>query len=1079
MLHLYQSNRIEILGELLAAVLAEPLDAVLAPENIVVQNEGMGRWISLFVAKRLGICANMEFQLPAAFIWRVARNVLGDLPERSVFAPEILAWRLMGELGGIAERSVDGALAGYLDGAGDLARFELARKVADTFDHYLVYRPDWIAAWDDGRLLGLGPDEPWQCALWRKAARGDRHRVHLLERLLTDLKRLPARPSGLPSRVILFGISSMPPAYLAVLRELAQKIDICLFVLNPCAQPWGHIVDSREIARRAGDGAAEDLHLETGNALLASWGKQGRDFMDLVLEACDSELHSVFDDPGADSLLHALQSDILNLVDRGSEDARPMASPDPSVEVHVCHSPMREVEVLFDQLLSRFAARPDLEPSEVVVLVPDIETYAPYIDAVFQAQGGGARIPYGLADRRPSADDPLLSAFLGILDIPGSRFEAGRVLDILAAPAVLRRFELSEDDALLIHDWVRAAGIRWGRDSAHREALGLPGTGEHTWRSGIDRLLLGFALPQACAQGASPLYHGVLPFDAIEGDRARVLGQFVAFFETVLDAETWLTGAHPPGQWTVRLSHLLDRLFVPDEAEEETLARIRASLDDLMTDSALAGFGAPVSLAVIQAWLAGRLGQASGASGFLRGGVTFCSLVPMRVPPFRVVCVLGLNDDAFPRQTRPPGFDLMARDFRRGDRSRRHDDRHLFLETILSAREALYLSYVGASIRDNEPLPPSVLVSELLDAVRRGFRLEERGDAGARTVTHHPLQAFSPRYFLGEAGLFSYSASLGAASALVGHGTAKSEPLFPVPLPNPEPEWGSVELASLHEFFRNPVRFLLQRRLGLQLAEADGGFEAREPFGLDAFARMHARKTLLEELRQRGTMDGALALLRAEGVLPHGQWGAAFLDREREPVQALSVRLHGCLPERALDPLEVAFVAPHGVRLTGWLDRVGPGGIVDHRVADISPADRWGLWLRHLLLCHLKPEGVALSSRWVGLDGEFALAPVADPAPLIATILETYWRGLTRPVPFFVRASHAYATASRAGGPALKAAHAAWDVPEFRNGGTFGESEEAHYQFVYRGHDPLDDEFTALAARLFAPMLDHVIGDVA
>ncbi|MDA8092802.1 MAG: exodeoxyribonuclease V subunit gamma [Betaproteobacteria bacterium] len=1077
MLHLYQSNRIEILGELLTAVITEPLESVLAPEGIVVQNEGMGRWITLFVAKRLGICANVEFQLPAAFIWRIARNVLGDLPERSVFAPEILAWRLMDELGQIAESPVAGPLSSYLEGAGDLAPFELARQVADTFDHYLVYRPDWIAAWDDGRLLGLGPDEPWQCALWRKAARDDRHRVHLLERLLTALKRLPVRPAGLPSRVILFGISSMPPAYLAVLRELAQKIDICLFVLNPCAQPWGHIVDSREIARRAGGDAPEALHLETGNALLASWGKQGRDFMDLVLEACDSELHGVFDDPGTGSLLHALQSDILNLVDREGEDALPTAAPDPSVEVHVAHSPMREVEVLFDQLLSRFAAQPDLEPAEVVVLVPDIETYAPYIDAVFQTHGGRARIPYGLADRRPSADDPLLTAFLGLLDIPGSRFEAGRVLDLLAAPAVLRRFELSEDDTSLIHDWVRAVGIRWGRDSAHREALGLPGTAEHTWRAGIDRLLLGFALPQACAQDASPLYRGVLPFDAIEGDRSRVLGQFVAFFEALLDAEAALAGAHLPGQWTVRLSRLLDRLFLADEAEEETLARIRASLDALLSETALAGFGAPLTLAVIKEWLAGRLEQGSGASGFLRGGVTFCSLVPMRAPPFRVVCVLGLSDDAFPRQTRPPGFDLMARDFRPGDRSRRHDDRYLFLETILSAREALYLSYVGASIRDNEPLPPSVLVSELLDAVRRGFRLDEGGDMDARIVTRHPLQAFSPRYFLGEAGLFSYSASLCAASALVGHGTLRSEPLFPVPLPDPEAEWRSVELASLYEYFRNPVRFLLQRRLGLKLAEADGAFETREPFGLDAFARMRARKTLLEEFRHRGTMDGALALLRAEGMLPHGQWGAAFLDREREPVQALSARLQAGLPERTLDPIEAAF-SHDGVRLTGWLAGVSPGGIVDYRVADISPADRWGLWLRHLLLCHLKPEGVVLSSRWIGLDGEFALAPVKDPAPLIAALLEVYWRGLTCPVPFFVRASHAYAMALQSGEPALKAAHAAWDAPEFRNGGFVGESEEVHYQFVYRGHDPLDEEFAALASRLFVPMLEHAKEDV-
>jgi exodeoxyribonuclease V gamma subunit len=1047
MLTVHYSNRLETLAETLAALIREPLASPFASEVVVVQSRGVARWLSLQLAEHIGVCANFHFPFPGAYAWELFRAVLGQVPETSPFDPAVLTWRILQVLPEMEVRPAFAPVRAYV-GGNDLRRYELAARLAVLYDQYLVYRPGWIAEWERGRA------EHWQAALWQRLAKdaGTPHRARLHDQLLATLAGALPKGAGIPERVSLFGAPALPPSLLALFQGLARHTDVHLFLQNPCAEYWGDIAAARDIARRAAAGKAEARLLEAGNGLLASLGKQGRDFFDLVTETEGVETDERYVDAGEESLLATLQSDILHLRERAAPAS--ISTDDRSLQVHACHSAMREVEVLHDQLLALFAQDPRLQPSDVVVMTPDIETYAPYIDAVFGT--AEPRIPFNLSDRSAEHESTLAAAFLALLDLAGSRYEANRVLAILDERAVQRRFGLGESDLDTIQRWMREAGIRWGIDAEHRARFGLPATHEHTWRFGLDRLLLGYAQPA----GDERLFEGVLPYDEVEGSLAGVLGRFQSYAEATFALDVQLAGPKTPAHWADLLHGILGRFFdAPDESEHE-LTALRETIATLQREADAARCSAPVPLAVAKSALRERL-EVPGRA-FLSGGITFCAMVPMRSLPFEVVCVIGMNDGAFPRLQRPFSFDLMAGDFRKGDRSRRDDDRYLFLESLLAARRCFYVSYRGRDVRDDTVVPPSVLVSELLDHIAEGYHAADGGDVRQQLVTVHPLQPFSRRYFDGGERLFSYSDAMRrAAAALAGRSRTEPQPFFGGALPRPEHETGMVELDALIAFFRHPAKYLLRERLGIRLETAEEELQDREPFEVSGLEAYDLKKRLLD-WRLRGEPVDALALARAGGVLPQGGIGEVVFQRESVAIERYADRLKPLLPAETLDPIPIDLPLAHA-RLTGMLTGVSPAGLLAYRVGNVTVNDRLAAWIRHLVLNALAPAGVARVTRCVGLDGMLSFKPVDDARAGLDALLGLYFRGLLRPLHFFPRTACEYAKTWELTGTVRDT----WYDKEFAPN---PESRDAYYRLAFRGADPLDDEFEATARVVFHPL---------
>ena len=1087
-LKIYTSNRMERLVDDLEGVVRAPHPPPCTPftkEIIVVQSKGMQRWLSMELARRVGVWANCDFPFPNKIVEDLFAALLPDCPAESpAFRPEVLTWRVMGLLQDAIGRPGFEEISSYLsDDRDGLKRMQLAARIADTFDRYTVYRPELLLAWENGTEGG------WQALLWRELTAGvpQRHRARLLAELREGGS---AAPRGDRTRISLIGIPTLPPFHLEVLFRVAQHIEVNLFLLNPCRQYWGKIVSERELARLEQRGLGQGEWYETGNPLLASWGKLGREFFESVIEDCgDPEHRESFRELPADTLLHAVQGDILELKDTG-EASRTVAADDLSLQIHSCHSPMREVEVLYDTLLSLFDGGSGLAPRDVLVMTPDIERFAPYISAVFGTpESEGVRIPYSIADRSLMNEGESAQALLAVLRLCGGRYGVSSVLDILESPPVARRFAMTGEDLETVRDWLRAANIRWGIDAAQRGEQGLPPFRENSWEAGLDRLLLGYAMNG----DGHRFFNGILPFDDLEGGVALVLGRFLSFCEKLFQRSRALAQPRGLAGWVEALREILTDFLLPDEEGERELLALSELSGKLGECAAGGDFAGEVGIEVVRYWLEERLGQSERGFGFLTGGVTFCAMLPMRSIPFQVVALIGMDDGAFPRRNPPQGFDLMARAPRRGDRSPRDEDRYLFLEALLSARRRLHISYVGQSIKDNSELPPSVLVSELMDYLAKGFVGADGRPCG--TPLRHPLQPFSTRYFgnhgkdgspgndgtaetagIGGTGakaltgrLFSYSEQnfQGALARL-----APQRALAPF-LAAPLPAWDEegLTLKTLVDFLCNPARELLRRRLGIRVEQGVEPLEECEPFNLDSLVKYQLEQEIVAALLDGEEPAIPFAVACGRGDLPPGVCGEALFGRLSGPAVDFAAKVAEASSGVSLAPLDIDLKLPGG-RITGRIGSLRSDRLVLYRYTKLKAKDQLRLWVEHLALNAAGVPEYPRHATFFAADTTVNLPPIEGSRELLSELLALYRKGMSFPVRFFPETSLEYAKKARdpkKADKALASARGKWHGSDFFP----GEADDRHYRRCFGDEEPLDADFMATALAVWGPFLGH------
>ena len=1077
------SNRLEILAESLAEVLKKPLSSPFHRETIVVQSRGMDRWLSMQLANHHGICANYNFLFPNRFAHEAFRCAIPDLPDKSPFDPQVMTWRIMSHLPALTRMPQFISLSNYLeDAADDLRLIQLSEQISDTFDQYLLFRPEMIFQWEHGH------EDDWQALLWREIVKGHEgeHRAALAKRFFKAVKSSPTGLEGLPERICLFGISALPRFFLQVLGGISAIIPVNLFLMNPCMEYWGDILSDWEI-KRTGDPRTvkrcdlDKLHLEKGNNLLASMGKLGRDFFDMINDlACEEIL--AFEEPGDENLLSSIQSDILNLRNRGKDSGgkKVVSKWDSSIKIHSCHSPLREVEVLYDQLLDMFEKDSALKPKDILIMTPDIEIYAPYIHAVFDSPEKNAmRIPYSVADRNIRNESDVVEPFLGILDLAGSRFSASQVFSILESKPVHRKFDLHETELECIRGWVSGTRIRWGIDETYRGSMDLPTFRQNTWRAGLDRLLLGYAIPGR----NETLFEGILPFDDVEGNEAQVLGKLMAFIEKLFDQVPSLTEPKTLGQWAESMTLLLDDFFSPEEGMEREIQSMRDIFNDWreMGGGVTPAFSGKVSLKAIRWHLGRSLEKKAFGFGYITGGATFCAMLPMRSIPFKIIYLMGMNSDAYPRDSKSLSFDRIAEHPKAGDRSRRHDDRYLFLEALLSAREKLHISYVGQSMKDNSTIPPSVLVSELMDYLEQGFDIPGN-PIQEHIIIKHRLQAFSPEYFRGQGRLFSYSeTNCRSAKCLLGD-REDPIPYITEGLCVPEDTYHNIEIEDLWRFFANPSKFILKERLGIQFDKRASVLEDKENFDIKGLDRYQLGNDMLERKLGGRSLKEFLNVAQAAGKLPHGKFGECLYQTIRHGVERFAENIADYTRVMAPEPIKVALkLGDH--RILGEIRQVRSGPFFNYRYARIKARDRLKVWIKHLILNCLQldaPEGttslLAGTAPGPGKDPVcvfYEYQPVTDSALVLSSLLKIYRRGLSKPLHFFPEASLAYTEDLLAKGKsdrtALKRAENAWSGTDYKR----GEGEDPYYQLCFRNTDPFDLDFCQLAQDIFSPLLEH------
>jgi exodeoxyribonuclease V gamma subunit len=1101
-------------------LLVAPPSDPFAPIEVAVQSRGMERWLSHQLAERLGpagagISANIAFPFPGKVVTTAAAAALGERLDADPWSPDRLVWPLLEVLPGLLRTPEFARLAHYLDAstAGgvevvDRRAWGLARELADLLDRYALHRPAMVRAWSDGHDAGpagddIDPSQRWQPRLWR--ALGDRlaeddpaRRLDRAVRLLAGDAAL-VEPDLLPERVTLFGISALPPRHLQLLEALATRVPVDLYVLTPSPRRW----EQHPSGDEADAGTAEHPLLESCARLVDDLGTVLVD-----LDHADRPCAPIPARRSEPRLLDVLQQDLREDRDRGAPGSdtppHPLADGDASVVVHACHGPSRQVEVLREALLGLLADDPTLEPRDVLVMTPDVEAYAPLIGTVFaEVEDGAPTLPVRVADRSLRGTNQVAEVLLDLCSLAEGRVTASAVLDLVGSGPVAAQFSLTTEELARVSRWVADSGVRWGVDETDRAAAGQPPDRVHTWRFGLDRLLVGAAV----ADEDDRRVGDVTPFDDVEGQDVELLGRFVDAVTTVFGVLDRLSGPRPLEEWADVLRHALDRLVELDDADRWRVHELRRTLEDLVELPAATGATPTLDLGALRCLLEQAVDAGRGAAGYETGAVTVCAMVPMRSIPHRVVCLLGADDDAFPRVGRRQGFDLLGERRHVGDRDRRDEDRFLFLEALLAARDHLVITYSGRDPRTNERRAPAVPVAELLDVLGRTATLghdDEEQDASAlrrRLIVEHPLQPFSPRNFGvdehgGPCPPRSFDlAQLAAARSLQADDTNGLRCFVTGPLPEPgEEELAVVRVDELARFLRHPARALLESRLGLRLREDVTIVSDAEPLDLDFLEQYGVGAGLLDACLQGRDRDRWREALLARGTVPAGAFGRHEVAEVATRVDALLAEVEGYdvldgAEERALD------LAVDGVRLQGTVGGLHGSARLVLQYAKVGARHELDLWIHHLALA---ADGrTDLTSRLVGRGAKDAakvveLGPLAedpDEAQALAhqhlgRLLHRRRDGLTRVLPLFEKASAAYAAKVVAGGEdahaaGLKAALSAWEPSRLHDGTTIPGDRDEPYVTQAWGEDvdlaDLDREtdFASLALEIYRPLLEH------
>jgi exodeoxyribonuclease V gamma subunit len=1074
---LHTSNQLDLLAETLARVVSSPLPSPFLPETVVVQSLASRRWLSLEIAKLHGICANYAFPFLGDFVAQLVEQASPLEEPAQKMSTDLLTWKIDSILPQCLARKEFAPVTKYLSDGDPLKRFQLATRLANLFDQYRVYRPEMVSSWETTKKP-RSSDEAWQAALWRELGEApgfhqalDRLRAHGFE----NATRL-----DLPPRVSVFAPASLPPAYLQLLFHLGRVRDVHLLLLRPSREYRGDDPTAKQRARLG----LSASHPATGNPLVTSWGKVDAELTDLLLETEErlgipvTTGSEEFREFKSDNLLGILKSDILAAHNRGAnpdDDSatapRVTVSPgDRSIVLHSCHSPMREVEVLYDQLLDCFETMPDLRPRDILVMTPEIEKYAPLIRGVFgYPEKDSMRIPYSLADRHPRSESLPIDTFLTLLELPGSRYTASQIFALLGSRALRRRFHFSDEDLSLIRDWIEETAIRWGVDAADRARAGLPALDANTWRHGLNRLLLGYAMEGR----GKHLFEDILPHDEVEGDGADVLGRFISAAEALFRLTEDFEHPRPLFDWVEPLQKVIEQFLDPVGEEELRDVRfLRMTIDRLRTVGEAIETKPGVDFRLVRHHLTGQLAAMEQRGHFFQGGVTFCALKPVRSIPARVICLLGINDQVFPRRPQANQFDLMARLPRAGDPSARQDDRYSFLETILSAREKISISYVGRSAVHNKEIPPSVVVSELLDYLNQAFVFPEKKTVREFVLTEHPLHAFSPHYFSSTGRneqFFSYSEANAEASRSITAARAPEMPPFITdPLPEIEEQTRNLELRELIDFWGNPSRYFVRRRLGLTLRDTGYCLSDNEPFQLTPLEKYPIKQELLTtELEADQPLSSEV--FEAGGLLPPGVIGELQLRSMRVEIQKLAQIVQKHLGGGGKDEPVSIDLELEAFSLSGKVNSIYGGRSVHFRTAKLNPKDHLRAWIEHLSLC---AAGANKESRTVliGRDAVVTFSHVPSARVELQTLCELFWQGLTLPLPFFPASAMALVEAelARSKDPFAKA-RSKWN-------GLWRQEGEKDNVFVARCFDvsdPLDDRFAELARKVFTPLLQH------
>ena len=1061
-LHLHRATRTDLLAEGLAEVLAQPPADPFAQELVIVGAQGVERWLTQRLSHRLGaaagedgVCAGVRFLTPKSLLTVVTGTERDD-----PWLPDHLVWPLLATIDASLGESWAAQLAHHLgaDGEGPPAamrtgrRYSVARRIAGLFHAYAVQRPallrDWASVgpegpWRDGAGGDLDADLAWQPPLWRAvgARIGGPNPVQTHDMVLARL-RAGAGSEQVPARVSLFGHTRLARSEVELLQALGDQREVHIWLPHPSAMLWRRLADTPPAGPipRADDRSV----IAVEHPLLISLGRDVRE-LQRTLAGADArdepplvDVLPLAEEPAGTEpprtwlgwLQADLQQDRLPAADEAA--GRGIDVADGSIQVHACHGPVRQVEVLREAIVALLAADPTLQPRDIIIMCPDVETFAPLIQAAFGLADlrfdapahPGHQMRVQLADRALINTNPLIDVAARLVALAAGRASVSELLDLAAAAPVRRKFAFDDKDLDRITTWSRQAAIRWGLDGEHRGDYLLEGESANTWYVGLTRLLLGVTREE----DPTRRYDRVLPLDDVDSGEIDLVGALVEFVERFATFRADITAARTAAEWMGAIREAVAALAeVPlDEAWQ------RAELDrELALVTEASGGDLPLTHSDIRIMLQHRLGGRATRANFRTGALTVCTMVPMRSVPHRVIALLGLDDGVFPRSANPDGDDVLARRPLTGERDPRSEDRQLLLDAITAARDALIVTYSGADPHTGALRPPAVPLGEVIDAARASAGLRSAAPGAtpvAAPVRRHRLQSFDPIYLDGsDPGAFTFDpyaepAARALRTARRAGGAQDRAAARGLRLPSnllPAAAHEDLSFEALRTFFANPARGYLRDRLDVAISAKHEEISADIPIAPDGLETWAIGERLLARSLSGAEIEDRERAERQRGELPPGWFGVHVLRDAGPRASRIAANAQHLLPEAFAHPattIDVDVDLGDGRRLSGSVDRVRGRAFTLVTYSSLSGKHRLEAWIALLALTAGTPDtGGPWQAHVIGRYGKgpklLSLGNIApdEARSILRDLVAVRDLGLRGPLPFAPKTSFDYA----------------------------------------------------------------------
>ncbi len=1097
MINVYSHAHLESLAELLSFKIKQhPLD-VFEAETVCVANPIVQRWLSVQIAKHNGIEANVEYPLAANLIWRLLKKAGLNCPDTDPLALESLVWKIISLLPQLSQNEEFSGIKKYLDDDEDgTKQWQLAKKIADVFDRYQYHRPEAL-------LTEAHNMEPWLKTLWKKlVADVPNHKIKLIFQFMEWMQQGKIPSHLLPKRIHVFSPSFLPKIVFQFFEALSQSVEINFYVVSPTNQYWGDLTSPKKLAKARLSDNPDAVYWDIGNALLSSWGKVGQIFHDqLIVSQRVEYMPQVNPLPAPKSLLQTIQNDIFNLSDRQYNEPEIIKN-DGTIKINCCHNKMRECQVLHDEILAIFEQSANknqpISPENILILTPNVVDYAPYIEAVFSPSQHKPFIPWNINDIPVVDVSPIFDVFLQLFDLNEGRFKQSDVLAFLDLKECQNQFDLSASEVETIKGWIQKSHIHWGKNEQHKQQLGLPKIAQNTWRFGLDRMMASYAL------GNNQTLGDIVSINKIDGNEAETLGKFNRFYEALVYYAQRIDGDKTPQQWQKLSNEMLDKLF-KENAESDNKQNIRECITDWLETVDTLGFEEKCHYQLVKNVLQEKLQISQKKIAFMSGGVTFSSMKPLRNIPAKVIFVMGMNEQDYPRKEVRPEFDEMSKNAKVGDPSIADEDRYLFLETLMAAREKLIFSYIAYSHKDNSEKQPSLLLSELIEYIDERFINEQQEKLSKSLITAHKLQAYCAYYYQQKKPK-SYDRYWLPMFSTEKHNEQKTQwSNFKTIKQNIDHE--EISLESLLSFYKNPSASFLRGNLKVYLKDEKQEINDIEPIDLDDLQQWQVKQAITEANLDGKTSKSVKDNLFKTGQLPISNIGDTCYKNVENKVSKLLQNLdtfkQGVCTHNApailctdirvgnqLTPfsLSVSLLINSqknkNVTLVGQIKNLYPQhGLLKVRPGTVKGGDYLSLWIQFLILQLTKQnpnEAIDfVTNAQIISDKKLEMFDAnkidkATAQEYLNQLIDLYIEGKNKPIALFNLSSYEVALQIHKGkteGELNK--NSKW----FSNKYYQGDEADLNIQMLLRQLDeqPTDsDEFLQIIKTIYLPMLNYL-----